>query len=147
MKATIFHNPMCGTSRKTLDILRDSGCDVWVREYLKNPPTKDELRDLYERAGITPRVGLRAKEPLAEELGLKRPDATDDEILDAMVERRPPLPPAGRSAGDIVSPWERVPTPALSRGRRVRKSALTLPQPTAASSLSQGRGVAGIINP
>jgi arsenate reductase len=86
MKATIFHNPMCGTSRKTLDILRDSGCDVWVREYLKNPPTKDELRDLYERAGITPRVGLRAKEPLAEELGLKRPDATDDEILDAMVE-------------------------------------------------------------
>jgi arsenate reductase len=86
MKATIFHNPMCGTSRKTLDILRDSGCDVWVREYLKNPPTKDQLRDLYKRAGITPREGLRAKEPLAEELGLKRPDVTDDEILDAMVQ-------------------------------------------------------------
>jgi arsenate reductase len=86
MKATIFHNPMCGTSRKTLDILRDSGCDVWVREYLKNPPTKDELRELYKRAGITPHEGLRAKEPLAEELGLKRPDVTDEEILDAMVE-------------------------------------------------------------
>jgi arsenate reductase len=85
MKATIFHNPMCGTSRKTLDILRDSGCDVWVREYLKNPPTKDELRDLYKRAGIAPREGLRAKEPLAAELGLNRPDVTDDEILDAMV--------------------------------------------------------------
>jgi arsenate reductase len=86
MKATIFHNPMCGTSRKTLEILRDSGWEVRVREYLKNPPTKDELRELYARAGITPREGLRAKEPLAEQLGLKRPDVTDEEILDAMVE-------------------------------------------------------------
>ena len=85
MKATIFHNPMCGTSRKTLDILRQSGCDVRVREYLKNPPTRDELKDLYERAGMRPREGLRAKESLAEELGLTRPDASDDEVLDAMV--------------------------------------------------------------
>ena len=86
MKAIIFHNPMCGTSRKALDILRDSGCDVWIREYLKNPPTKEELKDLYERAGITPRDGLRAKEDLADELGLNRPDVTDDEVLDAMVQ-------------------------------------------------------------
>ena len=61
MKATIYHNPMCGTSRKTLDILRDSGADVWIHEYLKNPPTRDELKRLYERAGITPREGLRAQ--------------------------------------------------------------------------------------
>ena len=86
MKATIFHNPMCGTSRKALDILRDSGCDVCIREYLKNPPTKEELKDLYERAGIRPRDGLRAKENLAGELGLNRPDVTDDEVLDAMVQ-------------------------------------------------------------
>jgi arsenate reductase len=85
MKATIFHNPMCGTSRKTLEILRDSGCDVWIQEYLKNPPTRDELARLYNRAGISPREGLRAKEPLADELGLNVPDVTDDEILDAMV--------------------------------------------------------------
>ena len=85
-KATIFHNPMCGTSRKTLDILRDAGVDVWVREYLKDPPTRAELRNLYDRAGITPREGLRAKEPIAAELGLTRPDVTDDEILDAMIE-------------------------------------------------------------
>jgi arsenate reductase len=85
MKATIFHNPMCGTSRKTLDILRDSGCDVRVQEYMKDPPRRDELVRLYERAGITPREGLRAKEPLAEELGLNRPDVTDDEVLDAMM--------------------------------------------------------------
>lgn len=85
MKATIFHNPMCGTSRKTLDILRDAGCDVWVHEYMKNPPARDELKRLYELAGITPREGLRAKEPLAAELNLNRPDVTDEEVLDAMV--------------------------------------------------------------
>jgi len=86
MKATIYHNPMCGTSRKTLEILRDSGFDVWIREYLKNPPTRDELKRLYDRAGITPREGLRAKESLAEELGLNQPGTTDDQVLDAMLE-------------------------------------------------------------
>ena len=85
MKAKIYHNPMCGTSRKTLEILRDSGFDVWVQEYMKSPPTRDELVRLYDRAGITPREGLRAKEPLAAELGLTRADVTDDEVLDAMV--------------------------------------------------------------
>lgn len=84
-KATIYHNPMCGTSRKTLEILRDSGFDVWIREYLKNPPSRTELEDLYERAGITPREGLRTKEPLASELGLTNPAVDDDRILDAMV--------------------------------------------------------------
>jgi arsenate reductase len=86
MKATIYHNPMCGTSRKTLEILRDSGFEIWIHEYLKNPPSREELKRLYDRAGITPREGLRAKEPLAEDLGLNRPDVTDDEVLDAMME-------------------------------------------------------------
>ena len=86
MKATIYHNPACGTSRKTLEILHNEGVDVTVVEYLKNPPGRDELKRLYERAGITPREGLRAKEPLAEELGLTRPEVSDDEILDAMME-------------------------------------------------------------
>jgi arsenate reductase len=86
MKATIYHNPNCGTSRKTLEILRDSGCDVWVHEYMKKPPTRDELVRLYDRARISPREGLRAKEPLAQELGLDRTDVTDDEVLDAMVQ-------------------------------------------------------------
>jgi arsenate reductase len=85
MKAKIHHNPMCGTSRKTLEILQDSGVEFVVNEYLKTPPSRDELIRLYNRAGITPREGLRAKEPLAEELGLNRPDVTDDEVLDAMV--------------------------------------------------------------
>ena len=85
-KATIFHNPMCGTSRKTLDILRDSGRDVWIREYLKEPPTRDELKALYDKAGIAPRDGLRAKEPLAAELGLLDAGVDEDTILDAMIE-------------------------------------------------------------
>ena len=76
---------MCGTSRKTLDILRDSGADVWIHEYLKSPHEREELKRLYDRAGITPREGLRAKEPLAAELNLTGSDVTDDEILDAMV--------------------------------------------------------------
>ena len=84
--ATIFHNPLCGTSRKTLDILRDCGREVEVREYLKDTPSREELRALYERAGISPREGLRAKEPLAEELGLTAPDVDEDTILDAMIE-------------------------------------------------------------
>ena len=85
MKATIYHNPMCGTSRKTLDILREAGADVTIREYLGDPPPRDELARLYATAGISPREGLRAKEPLAEQLELTRPDVTDDEVLDAMV--------------------------------------------------------------
>lgn len=86
MKAMIHHNPACGTSRKTLEILRESGADVTINEYLRKPPTRDELNRLYKRAGISPRDGLRAKEPLAEELGLNAPDVCDEAILDAMVD-------------------------------------------------------------
>jgi len=77
---------MCGTSRKTLDILRENGDEPRVIEYLKTPPSRDELKRLYDRAGISPREGLRGKEPIASELGLTRRDVSDDEILDAMVE-------------------------------------------------------------
>ena len=81
MKAMILHNPACGTSRKTLEILRSEGADLTVIEYLKAPPTRDDLVRLYQRAGLSPRDGLRAKELLATELA----NASDDQILDAMV--------------------------------------------------------------
>ena len=84
--ATIFHNPLCGTSRKTLEILSESGRDVKIREYLKDPPTRGELKAMYDRAGISPRDGLRAKEPLADELGLNDPGVDEEAILDAMIE-------------------------------------------------------------
>jgi arsenate reductase len=83
VKVTILHNPACGTSRKTLDILEAEGADVTVIEYMKTPPSREELQRLYARAGISPREGLRAKEPLAEELGLA--EADDETILDAMM--------------------------------------------------------------
>lgn len=86
MKATIWHNPNCGTSRKTLDILRESGADVTVIEYLKGPPTRDELERLYARAGLTPREGLRSKEALAEDLDLLSGRVSDEALLQAMVE-------------------------------------------------------------
>lgn len=86
MQAIIYHNPRCGTSRKTLEILEKApAIAVRVIEYLKEPPTKKKLAELYKRAGMTPRDGLRAKEPLAKELGLTDPDVSDDAILDAMV--------------------------------------------------------------
>jgi len=86
MKATIYHNPMCGTSRKTLEILRSEGADVAVVEYLKAPPSKAELKRLYDRAGLSPREGLRAKEQLAQDLDLVEGAVSDNAILDAMVE-------------------------------------------------------------
>ncbi len=85
MKATIYHNPQCGTSRKTLDILENQGADVTVIEYLKHPPSRAELLRLYARAGIAPRAGLRAKEALADKLGLNDPAVGDEAILDAMM--------------------------------------------------------------
>ena len=86
MKATIYHNPNCGTSRKTLEILNDSGADVTIVQYLKSPPSRAKLKALYARAGITPREGLRKKEPLAAELGLLDAAVSDERILDAMIE-------------------------------------------------------------
>ncbi len=83
MKATIYHNPACGTSRKTLAILQETpGVDVTVVEYLKHPPTRAKLEALYQNAGISPRQGLRVRGTDAEERGLA--SATDDAILDAM---------------------------------------------------------------
>ena len=86
MKATIYHNPMCGTSRKTLEILREEGADVTVIEYLETPPSTAELKRLYDRAGISPREGLRAREQLAQDLDLVEGAVSDAAMLEAMVE-------------------------------------------------------------
>lgn len=87
MKATIWHNPKCGTSRKTLAILEETpGVDLTVVEYLKNPPGRAKLEQLYSDAGITPQEGLRVRGSPAEELGLTKDGATADQILDAMAQ-------------------------------------------------------------
>ncbi len=86
MKATIYHNPMCGTSRKTLEILENEGADVTVVEYLQAPPGREELKRLYDRAGITPRQGCAPKKTLRKSSVSTGPDVGDEEILDAMME-------------------------------------------------------------
>ena len=83
MKATIWHNPKCGTSRNTLAILEETpGIDVTVIEYLKSPPSAEKLAQLYRDAGISPQQGLRIKGTDAEERGL--PKADDATVLAAM---------------------------------------------------------------
>lgn len=83
MKATIWHNPACGTSRKTLEILQDSGADVTVIEYLKQPYDRDKLAQLLADAGLAPRDALRLRGTDAEERGLA--EADDATIFEAMV--------------------------------------------------------------
>jgi len=83
MKATIWHNPNCGTSRNTLALLQQQeGLDLDVVEYLKNPPSREKLAQLYRDAGIAPQEGLRLRGTDAEERGLT--SASDEAVLDAM---------------------------------------------------------------
>ena len=82
MKATIWHNPKCGTSRKTLAILEEAGVDLTVIEYLKQPPSRGKLDQLFRDAGMTPKEGLRLRGTDAEERGL--PNADPGSVLDAM---------------------------------------------------------------
>lgn len=85
MKPLIFHNPNCGTSRNTLAIMKASGEQPEVVEYLKNPPSRDELVALLAKMNISPRELLRSKEAINDELGLDKPELSDDQIIDAMI--------------------------------------------------------------
>jgi len=83
---TIFHNPMCGTSRNALALLRDKGYAPNVIEYVKVGWTKVQLADLFLRMGVSPRDVLRTRGTPAEELGLTKDGVSDEAIIDAMVE-------------------------------------------------------------
>jgi len=85
MSITIFHNPDCGTSRNTLAMIRQSGIEPDIIEYLKTPPTRDRLVELIAAMGISVRDLLREKGTPYAELGLADPALTDDELLDAMM--------------------------------------------------------------
>ncbi|HRP64719.1 MAG TPA: arsenate reductase (glutaredoxin) [Thauera sp.] len=82
---TIYHNPRCGTSRNTLAMIRNSGEEPIVIEYLKTPPSRDRLVELIAAAGLGVRGVMRAKEALFAELGLADPTKTDAELIDAML--------------------------------------------------------------
>lgn len=85
MSITIYHNPACGTSRNTLAMIRQSGEEPVVIEYLKEPPTREKLGELIARMGITVRELLREKCASYAELGLANTKWTDGELLDVMM--------------------------------------------------------------
>ncbi len=85
MAAKIYHNPKCGTSRNTLEIMRQSGVEPEVIEYLQTPPSRDELVALIAHMGIPVRDLLRQKGTQYEELGLGDPKWTDAELIDQMI--------------------------------------------------------------
>ena len=82
---TIYHNPSCGTSRNTLALIRHSGVEPHVIEYLKTPPSKERLRALVQSMGIPVRALLREKGTSYAELHLEDPKWSDDELLDFML--------------------------------------------------------------
>lgn len=85
MTVTIYHNPACGTSRNTLAMIRQSGEQPEVIEYLTNPPSRARLVELIEAMGIPVRALLREKGTPYAELGLSDPTLSDDRLLDAMI--------------------------------------------------------------
>nr|WP_025828762.1 arsenate reductase (glutaredoxin) [Acetobacter persici] len=85
MSITIYHNPACGTSRNVLALIRNSGEEPRIIEYLKTPPSRAELVDLIARMGLPVRSVLREKGTPFHELGLDNPTLTDDTLIDAMI--------------------------------------------------------------
>jgi arsenate reductase len=85
MNITIYHNPDCGTSRNTLGIIRQSGEQPEVIEYLKNPPSRSRLIELIRAMGIPVRALLREKGAPYAELGLADPKSSDDQLIDFML--------------------------------------------------------------
>ena len=87
MSVTIYHNPDCGTSRNTLAMIRQSGVEPIIIEYLKTPPSRGRLVELVKAMGIPVRALLREKGTPFHELGLDDPKWTDDELIDQMLAR------------------------------------------------------------
>jgi arsenate reductase (glutaredoxin) len=84
-KITIYHNPQCGTSRNALGLIRNSGVEPEVIEYLRDPPSRQRLVELIQKMGISVRDLLRRKGTPYDELELDNPALTDDQLLDAML--------------------------------------------------------------
>ena len=84
-KITIYHNPQCGTSRNTLELIRKSGEEPEVIEYLKELPSRERLVQLIDKMGISVRDLLRRKGTPYDKLGLDNPALTDEQLLDAIV--------------------------------------------------------------
>ena len=84
-EVVIYHNPECGTSRNTLAMIRNAGIEPIIIEYLRHPPSRDELASMIAAAGLTVRQALREKGTPFQELGLGDPGLSDEQLLDAMM--------------------------------------------------------------
>lgn len=84
MDITIYHNPRCSNSRGALALLREAGKEPVIVDYLATPPSREQLRDMIARAGLSVREAMRSKEALYEELGLGEASVSDDALLDAI---------------------------------------------------------------
>src|SRR6476659_3154450 len=84
---TIFHDPQCVISRNTLGLIRNSGIEPTIIDYLRDPPGHDQLAELIRAAGLSVRAALREKVALYRELGLGDPTLTDAQLIDAMIAR------------------------------------------------------------
>lgn len=85
MTVTIYHNPKCGTSRNTLAMIRNAGIEPVIVEYLKTPPSRETLKEMISRAGLSVRQALRQKGTPYVGLGLDNASLDDDALLDAMM--------------------------------------------------------------
>ncbi len=116
---TIYHNPACGTSRNTLALIRNTGIEPTIIEYLKNPPERATLVSLLERMGMRPRALLREKGTPYAELGLAADHWTDAQLVDAMLAH-----PVLINRPIVVTPWG----VRLCRPSEVVLEILSLPQ-------------------
>ncbi len=146
MSVTIYHNPACGTSRNTLAMIRQSGEEPEVIEYLKTPPSRARLVGLIAAMGITARELLREKGTPYAELVLSDPKWTDDELIDFMLAHpiliNRPVVVTPKEACWLCRPSERVldlldrPVRAVKEGRRRRSSRnANSPAPAACTAL------------
>ena len=119
MDVTIYHNPNCGTSRNTLALIRNAGVEPQIIEYLKTPPSRDRLKELIAKAGLTVREAVRTRGTPYYELGLDDPSLSDDALLDTMLKN-----PILINRPFVVTPWG----VRLSRPSETVLDILPLPQ-------------------
>lgn len=115
----IYHNPLCGTSRNTLALIRNAGIEPTVIEYLKTPPNRSTLESLIRQMGIRPRELLRQKGTPYEELGFQGDQWTDSQLIDQMLAH-----PILINRPIVVTPWGAK----LCRPSEVVLDILPLPQ-------------------
>lgn len=108
---TIYHNPACGTSRNTLEMIRNSGTEPTIIHYLETPPTRDELVKLIADMGISVRALLRKNVEPYEELGLAEDKFTDDRLIDFMLQH-----PILINRPIVVTPLGNSPVPPFRSG-------------------------------